>query len=381
MNITVKKPQLLKALRHLSMAVEVRTPIPILQNVLVEAHDYDKSVTLRAMDGITAIETQIPDCIVDKSGTISLPAKQLLGYVSSAPGETISMKATANHWCSLAAGSLKARMPGMSGESFPEFPKVGEARFTAPTVMFTMMAASVSHSVPEEQGMSIDDGVVLEVHEGTLKLAAIHPHHVAITEGATDRIGDKPYKVVVPQDSLKAACRIAESCEGAVSCYGDGSRLCLDMEGYRVHITLMSAKPPDYEKMLKHLNPKAQVTANRKALMDSLSRCVGFARDEKGEMAKVIVDVSTDTIAMWARREGECSDQLPALASDPIRFGMNAFYALDCLKSMDSDEVLIRYSDNKTGMIFEPVGAAAVKFLEVIMPMGLSATELEPLAA
>src|SRR6185312_9753112 len=118
MEISVRKFDLLKELLLLQGAVERKTTIPILANILVEATPEGR-LLLAATDLDLGLQTSCA-ANVKKSGACALPARKLLDYVKLLPDADLTIKRLENHWVSLRCGRANTRMVGMSRENFPE---------------------------------------------------------------------------------------------------------------------------------------------------------------------------------------------------------------------------------------------------------------------
>src|SRR6185312_4299499 len=132
MEITVRKSDLLKELLLLQGAVERKTTMPILSNILAEATPEGR-LLLAATDLELGIETSCA-ATVKKSGACALPARKLLDYVRLLPEADLTLKRLENHWVQLRCGRANTRMVGMSRENFPElahFPVAGVVRLPA----------------------------------------------------------------------------------------------------------------------------------------------------------------------------------------------------------------------------------------------------------
>src|SRR5271154_3252526 len=119
MEFTVSKADLVRELGLSQGVVEKKTTIPILSNVLLEAHG--DRVTLTATDLELGIRCSCP-ARVKKEGAGTIPARRLLEYVRLLPDADLTIKFLENHWASLTCGRSKTKIAGMSRDSFPELP-------------------------------------------------------------------------------------------------------------------------------------------------------------------------------------------------------------------------------------------------------------------
>ena len=95
MEFSVKKYDLVEELELTQGVVERKTTIPILSNILFEAHGNRLSIT--ATDLELSIRTSC-EAKVKKDGSGTIPAKKLLDLVRLLPDEEIKFKLLDNHW-------------------------------------------------------------------------------------------------------------------------------------------------------------------------------------------------------------------------------------------------------------------------------------------
>src|SRR3954453_5944172 len=98
MEFTVSKSDLVRELNLSQGAVEKKTTIPILSNVLVEASG--GRILLTATDLELGIRCSCP-AKVAKPGAGTIPARRLLDYVRLLPDADVSVKLLENQWASL----------------------------------------------------------------------------------------------------------------------------------------------------------------------------------------------------------------------------------------------------------------------------------------
>ena len=116
MEFSVKKFDLVEELELTQGVVERKTTIPILSNILFEAHGNRLAIT--ATDLELSIRTSC-EAKVKKDGSGTIPAKKLLDLVRLLPDEEIKFKLLDNHWIQITCDRKTYKMVGMSRDNFP----------------------------------------------------------------------------------------------------------------------------------------------------------------------------------------------------------------------------------------------------------------------
>src|SRR6202795_3817987 len=148
MEFAVSKSDLVRELGLSQGVVEKKTTIPILSNVLLEAHG--DRVTLTATDLELGIRCSCP-ARVKKEGAGTVPARKLLDYVRLLPEGDVNMKFLENHWAAITSGRSRTRIAGMSRESFPELPQMPEPIAEIPVGVLGALIGKTVFSISSEE--------------------------------------------------------------------------------------------------------------------------------------------------------------------------------------------------------------------------------------
>ena len=122
-NLVVKKNDLLRELQLFQGIVERKNTIPILANVLMEAKGNE--IRMLATDLEVALRSRC-DAVVEKAGTLTLPAKKLYEIVKALP-ETDVRIAEDKNGVKVAADRFDSRMQTLPKEDFPAVPEASGA--------------------------------------------------------------------------------------------------------------------------------------------------------------------------------------------------------------------------------------------------------------
>jgi DNA polymerase III subunit beta len=119
MDLVVKKNDLLRELQLFQGIVERKNTIPILANVLMEGKDNE--IRMLATDLEVGLRSHC-DAIVEKSGTLTLPAKKLYEIVKALPETEVRITEDKNG-VKVAADRFESRMQTLPKEDFPAVPE------------------------------------------------------------------------------------------------------------------------------------------------------------------------------------------------------------------------------------------------------------------
>jgi DNA polymerase-3 subunit beta len=121
MKIQCQKSDLLNGVNIVLKAVPVKSTMPILECLIIEATE--DSIKLTANDMELGIETLVKG-YVEESGTVALNAKIFSEIVRRLPENEVSITTDNNYMTEIICEKAKFSISGRSGEEFPSLPKI-----------------------------------------------------------------------------------------------------------------------------------------------------------------------------------------------------------------------------------------------------------------
>ena len=125
MDLSVRKSDLLRELQLFQGIVERKNTIPILANVLIEATG-DSEIQLLATDLEVGLRSRC-QAVVEKKGSLTLPAKKLYEIVRALPETDISIQLGTKGAVRVAAERFTSTIQTLPREDFPTLPEMGSA--------------------------------------------------------------------------------------------------------------------------------------------------------------------------------------------------------------------------------------------------------------
>ena len=121
MKLICQKSNLLKGVNIVSKAVPVRTTMPILECILIEAAN--DQIKLTANDMELGIETVIEGHVTEP-GIIALDAKFFLEIVRKLPDNEVMIETDTNFQTTIVCEKAKFNIAGKSGDDFSYIPYI-----------------------------------------------------------------------------------------------------------------------------------------------------------------------------------------------------------------------------------------------------------------
>ena len=366
MRITIPQPQLLKALQIVERAVNDRSTLPILANVLVETREHELILTATDLD--VGVQCRFPLSQPHEQGAVALPARKLTTIVRELSEETIVLEAKKNHAAVLTCGASSFRVPGLPPEDFPVLPAAGETggvEISQPALK--RLVEQTADAMSMEETRFILNGALLTTQRGALTMVATDGRRLAIA--SAPGVNPKtPIEVVLPAKTIRELGRLLQNDEeGDVSIVPLKDRqLAIRFGAVAIVTRLVEGQFPQYEKVVPPPT-KNTLTCDRQALVNATRRAnlmtTATSQAVLFELSPGQLVVSKESAELGSARE-----ELPvAYTGEPMRIAFNPEFWLDALKTLDTDEVTIEVSGaDRPAVIRQP------NFTYIVLPMKLT---------
>jgi DNA polymerase-3 subunit beta len=362
MKLTINQPDLIHALTRCESIADKKSSMPVLGCVLLMA--IDDRLTLAASDLNQSISSTVA-ASVEKSGSIAVPARDLLDRVKALPGEitiTVNDKSTVT----LKSGSRRFSLQGIPGADFPALPSTDKQPIaTLPAADLLKLINSTHFAISTDESRLHLNSMLLEIN-GVMRAVATDGHRLSLVETTTPA-GAGEFTALIP---LRAITQIKRLCEDgdAVTLTPDGFHLFIGVGGFSYCVkTVDSAFPPYQSVIPKSSNNTAAV--NRASLLNAV-RAVAVSASDRTSGIKLSFSAGKLTITSESPESGEGADELGiAYEGAASEIGCNARYIEQALGALDCEGVTLGVSGELDPMVIQPGGETAWQSTAVVMPM------------
>jgi DNA polymerase-3 subunit beta len=365
MEFTVSKADLVRELGLSQGVVEKKTTIPILSNVLLEAHG--DRVTFTATDLELGIRCSCP-ARVKKEGAGTIPARKLLEYVRLLPDADLTIKFLENHWASLTCGRSKTKIAGMSRESYPELPGTPPPTAEMPAKQLSSMIQRTMFAISMEESRFTLNGALLILKDEKATMVATDGHRLAFVEVALP--GQQGFRALIPRKAMGEIVKLADeaAADSKVAITGDDNHLFFQF-GERLLITRkLTGNFPDYERVLPKENIQLAKLA-KSEIRSAIERVAQFA-DERSRAIRVQFLAGEVKVFSSSVETGESEESVTSEYSGPeLEIGFNAQYLLDFFRAISQDHLVFAMKDQKSAGELRPVAEGPDQYRYVVMPM------------
>lgn len=370
MKITIDRAALLRALNHVQSAVERRTTIPILSNVLMKAED--GVLTLATTD----MDLEINEAVaanVDKSGQTTAPAATLFDIVKKLPEDSsvvLELDSSGNQM-TVKAGRSNFRLACLPVADFPE---IGQgnlpASFSIPANELRALIDRTKFAMSTEETRYYLNGIYLHAADNdgveVLRAVATDGHRLArfempLPEGAAGMPG-----IIIPRKTVGELRKLVEEAGDAIQVSLSETKIRFQFDHIVLTSKLIDGTFPDYSRVIPTGNDKL-LKLDPRSFYEGVDRVATIAT-EKTRAVKMGLENDKVTLSVTSPDNGTAAEEVPAdYAAEGFEIGFNANYLKDILSQIDSDTVELHLADaGAPTLIRQDANSPA---LYVLMPM------------
>lgn len=339
MKFTVLQKHLLRGVNVVNKAVNVRSPLPVLGNVLIKAGR--GGLRLTASDLQVTISVQI-GAKVDSKGEITIPARLLLDFISQVTDEKINGKLDGSV-LTLKTERVKATFAGMPSS---EFPKIDDMKDGEPLELdseeLIKAVSRVQFAVAVDEGRPVLTGIYFSVSDKTLTLAGTDGFRMAEYKMNLKKKVKSSFNCILPAKTLAEI----------IKTFGAGSKtinllfnleknlVTLKVEDMEANIRMIEGEYPDYEAIVP-ADFSTEVVISKEELTGGVKLVSVFAKD-LGYAIKFTINKDGIKAQSQPTEAGSNSVKMVAkVKGEGLEIGFNGKYLLDLLNGVEAQRIVI----------------------------------------
>ncbi len=351
MKATIERAKLLRCLSHVQSVVERRNTIPILSNVLIEAHT-DGTVKIMATDLDLQVVESLDAVSVESAGAITVSAHLLFDIARKLPdGSQVSLE-TADNRMTVKAGRSRFSLPTLPRDDFPVIVE-GDlpTSFELPARTLAELIDRTRFAISTEETRYYLNGIFLHVSDDdqpVLKAAATDGHRLARFTIPRPEGAEGMPDVIVPRKAVGELRKLLEEALDAnveIDLSPSKIRFTLGGEGGVVLTSkLIDGTFPDYSRVIPTGNDKL-LKLDPKTFYEGVDRVATIAT-EKTRAVKMGLEQDKVTLSVTSPDNGTAAEEVPAdYSADAFEIGFNANYLKDILGQIEGDTVEMHLAD------------------------------------
>ena len=338
MKLICSKSNLLKGVNIVSKAVPVRTTMPILECILINASTDE--IKLTANDTELGIETVIEGNILT-SGTIALDAKIFSEIIRKLPDNEVTIETDDSFQTLITCEKAKFNIMGKPGDDFSYLPDI-ERQDSIFMSQFTLkeIIRQTIFSIADNDSNKIMGGELFEINENKFKVASLDGHRISIRN--VELKNNYAYKkVIVPGKTLNEISKILPgSSEKDVTIFITENHIIFEFEHTTVVSRLIEGEYFNIDQMLSS-DYETKVHINKKDLLDCIDRATLLIKE--GDKKPIIMNITDSFMELKINSFiGSMNEEIDIeKEGKDILIGFNPKFFIDALRVIDEEEVTL----------------------------------------
>lgn len=363
MELKVTQENFAKALNIVSKIANMKTQMPILDNILLRTSDNRLQI---AATNLEIASTQFIGAKVIKNGEITIPAKVVTEFVNNLPNGAIDLEVVDNH-LKITSGKFTSTINGILAEEFPELPTIDEnsaIRVELATADFKQAAVQTIIATSNDLARPVLTGVLWQMRNGFLYLAATDSYR--LTERKVVAFNQE-LSVIVPAQTMQEVLRAISDEDDNIEILFSDSQVRFRVGDTEIISQLIEGRFPDYTQLIPKDND-IQIKID-KAEFVKVVKIAGFFALHSTSGITLTANSESQSLSLKsiASEIGENISEVEAEIIGDGKITLNSRYLSDALNSINDNLVSFQFKSTMAPCILRPVKQD--NYLHIIMPL------------
>jgi DNA polymerase-3 subunit beta len=367
MKFSINRELLLKPLLLVSGAVERKSTLPILGNILLDINGQSLTLTATDLELEMVAYAEIENHAEDSKVTI--PARKLLDICKSLPDDSMLTFESDADVIKISTGRSKYSLSTLPASDFPNIEEwKGDVEFKLLKSDLLRLIESTHFSMANQDVRYYLNGMSIETEGNEIRSVATDGHRLAICKINKESLSLPARQVIVPRKGILEIIRLLDPVEEDVQIFLGSNHVRIIDNEYSFTSKLVDGRFPDYRRVLPRNGDKV-LESNKDELRQVLSRASILSNEKfKG----VRLNFATSELKITANNpEQEQAEEVIEInfPYEEVEIGFNVNYVLDVLNAVKDENVKFTLADANSSVVIE--GSESGEAIYVVMPMRL----------
>jgi len=371
MKFTVAVKDFAQALSRISSATPQRSPMPVLENVLLQLEGSHLSLTATDMD-ITI--TTVLEVRGERNGAILIPARRLTDTVRALDTGELTLDADLDtKRVTLMTDKGEYRLSGLDAGDFPQLPRFEPLMsLTLPMDKFSGMVDRTSFACSADEFRPAMTGVLFQFHPNEIRAVATDGFRlVRVIDREMQPDVSNPIDIIVPPKALQLATKAVSN--GLLTVEANATHVRFNDGTTLITARLIDETYPNYESVIPQANDKRMII-RRDDLLNTVKRVSLYSNTQTRQVRLKMGSNALRVQAEDIDTGGEAHENITCdYADDELEIGFNSLYMREALDRIESDEVSLDFSTPLRPSLITPYGKSnGQDVLMLLMPIRLN---------
>ena len=348
MKITCLKSELLKSINISLRAVPVRSTMPVLECILIDATHQDIRFITNDME--MGIETRVQGTI-DQPGILAINAKMFSDIVRKLPDNNVTIATDENYNVRITCEKAKFAISGESGEDFAYLPVVERDNYiTISQFSLRQVILQTIFSIATGDTNKLMTGELFEIQGDWLRVISLDGHRISIRRVELKSSYDNK-KVIVPGKTLSEISKIMTGDhDDLVNVFITDNHILFEMPDTTIVSRLIDGEYFAVDQMISG-DYESKVRIMKRTFQDCIDRATLFVKE--GDKKPIILEFTESNCNLSIESPlGAMNEDIDIeMSGRELVIGFNPRFMIDALKAID-DEYITLYMTNAKSPCF-----------------------------
>jgi len=371
MKFTCEKPLLLSAILTASRAAVTKSPIQLLEGLLVEAKN--DNVKMTGYDLKTGIVTNVA-AEVENPGGIVLNARLIGEIIREMPGQYVTISVNSAYVATISSEMSTTEVLGSPTSDYPELPSVDEQdSIEISESVLKKMILQTNFAVSDNESRPIHTGALFETENGALTVVAVDGYRLALRREKLENKEIPELSFVVPGAALSEVEKIISDTDGLVKIKLGSKHIVFSIDETTLISRRLEGDFLNYKNSLPQ-QAKYRLKIEKDEFISAVKRVSIIISDKLKSPVRCVFGeniVKLYSVSALGKANDECMTNGDG---ENMEIGFNDKYLLEALKAAPADDIILELNSGVTPCIISPADDSD-NFLYMILPVRLKAYE------
>ncbi len=368
MKFNINQQDLQEALNYCQGVIEKRSTLPILSNILINAHNSKLTITATDLDLIFIHQINNVEVLEDgQTTTTSSIMYDIVRKFSS--GKKINLSLSNKSKLQLESEKSIFNLNCINPSEFPLTDEnFNQNEFLIKSKQLLKLLNKCKFSVSNDETRHYLSGIYLHQTEfdekNYLTAVATDSHRMSISKIRLDqKIDFEP--VILPKKTIFQLSSLLDSYDGDVKISNIKSKIKFELKDSILISKLIDGKFPNYIQVIPKNNQK-KLEINLKLFLDSVDRVASVSHDKK-DGVKFNLTKDTLNLSVNNTNSGDGNETINVKFEYDLEISFNSRYLIDVASQIDGEKIEIFFNDTGSPALIKDPGDFDSIF--VVMPM------------
>lgn len=371
MRFTASIADLAKGLGRVSGAIPPRSPMPALENVLLQLEGSVLTLTATDMDITISTRIQVKG---ERNGSILVPAKRFTDTVRALSEGELTFDANPDDYrIAITVPTGQFRLSGLGPDEFPKLVSFeGAVSLELPQEKFARMVERTIFACSTDEFRPAMTGVLFQFRPDQVRAVATDGFRlVRVIDHETTVDVPEGLDIIIPPKGLLLATKAFESANVILA--ASQTHVRFDDGETTITARLIDEKYPNYESVIPQANDKRMIVG-RSDLLNTVKRVSLYSNAQTRQVRMKMGENALMIAAQDADTGGEAYESITCdYGDEEMEIGFNAQFVREALDRLETNEVSFDFSTPLRPSLISPYGTKnGQDVLMLLMPIRLN---------